>query len=46
MVCIESGKIIEFHDEIIEQRQAEIASQHGYEIVDHNMVLYVKKIKS
>ena len=46
MVCIESGKIIEFHDEVIEQRQAEIASQHGYEIVDHNMVLYVKKIKS
>ena len=46
MVCIESGKIIEFHDEIIEERQSEIASKYGYEIVDHNMVLYVKKIKS
>ena len=45
MVCLESGKIIEFHDEVIEARQEEIAKRHGYDLVDHNMVLYVKKKK-
>lgn len=42
MVCMESGEIIEFIDEDIERRQKEIADKHGYEIVDHNLVLYVK----
>ncbi len=42
MVCMESGDIIEFMDEEIERRQKEIAEKHGYEIVDHNLVLYVK----
>ena len=45
MVCVDSGDIIEFHDEIIESRQKEIAKKHGYVLVDHSMVLYVKKIK-
>ena len=45
MVCTESGRIIEFIDESIEKRQREIAKKHGYEIVDHNLVLYVRPIK-
>lgn len=45
MVCVDSGDIIEFHDEIIEARQEAIAKKHGYELVDHSMVLYVKKLK-
>jgi len=45
MVCIDSGEIFEFHDDVIEKRQAEIASKLGFEIVDHSMVLYVKKLK-
>ena len=45
MVCVETGKIIEFHDEIIEQRQSDGAKDLGYVIVDHSMVLYVKTIK-
>jgi len=44
MVCIETGKIIEFNDEIIETRQAEVAKKLGYEIRDHSMVLYVTPI--
>ena len=44
MVCTESGRIIEFIDESIEKRQREIAKKHGYEIVDHNLVLYVRPI--
>ena len=45
MVCLESGKVIEFHDEVIERRQEVIAREMGYEIVDHSMVLYVKPAK-
>lgn len=44
MVCVSSGDVVEFHDEVIEQRQREIAEAHGYEIVDHSLVLYVRKI--
>jgi len=43
MVCIESGDVIEFYDPIIEQRQREIAEQHGYTLEDHALVLYVRK---
>ncbi|MCZ2722169.1 ferric iron uptake transcriptional regulator [Marinomonas sp. 15G1-11] len=42
MICLETGKVIEFFDPIIEQRQKEIAAEHGYEIEDHNLILYVK----
>ena len=44
MVCLESGKVIEFN-EVIERRQEVIAREMGYEIVDHSMVLYVKPAK-
>jgi len=45
MVCLESGDVIEFTDDIIEERQKKIAEEEGYEIVDHSMVLYVKPLK-
>ena len=45
MVCMESGEIVEFIDPEIEKLQHEIAAKHGYEIVDHNLVLYVKPLK-
>jgi Fur family ferric uptake transcriptional regulator len=43
MVCVSSGEVIEFTDSVIEQRQHEIAREHGYELVDHSLVLYVRK---
>lgn len=43
MVCVSTGTVIEFNDPVIEHRQQEIASEHGYEIVDHSLVLYVRK---
>ena len=43
MVCVSSGAVIEFNDPVIERRQQEIARDHGYEIVDHSLVLYVRK---
>lgn len=45
MVCMESGKVVEFHNEDIERLQKEIASKHGFELVDHSLVLYVKPKK-
>jgi Fur family transcriptional regulator, ferric uptake regulator len=42
MVCTETGEVIEFVDEEIEKRQKMIADKHGYDIVDHALVLYVK----
>jgi len=45
MVCLETGDVIEFADDIIEERQKKLAEKEGYEIVDHSMVLYVKPLK-
>lgn len=42
MVCIETGKVIEFHNEQIEDLQEQIAKEHGYELTGHSLVLYVK----
>ena len=42
MVSMDSGEVIEFYDEDIERRQREIADAHGYDLVDHSLVLYVK----
>lgn len=45
MVDVESGKVIEFYDKELEQFQLKLAKKLGYELIDHNMILYVKKIK-
>ena len=45
MVCLDTGDVIEFTDDIIEERQKKLAEEEGYEIIDHSMVLYVKPIK-
>ena len=45
MVCVESGDVIEFMNEEIERLQEEIARKHGYELIDHSLVLYVKPAK-
>jgi Fur family ferric uptake transcriptional regulator len=42
MVCVETGKVIEFVNEDIERLQHAIADKHGYEIEDHSLVLYVR----
>jgi len=46
MVCTETGDVIEFFDDFIESRQKEVASKHGYDIVGHSLVLYVKPKQS
>jgi Fur family ferric uptake transcriptional regulator len=43
MVCLDSGKVIEFCDDRIEQLQRDIANKHGYDIEEHSLVLYVRQ---
>ena len=45
MVCVETGKVIEFHNDQIEALQEQVAAEHGYEITGHSLVLYVKPVK-
>ena len=44
MVCIESGDVIEFMNDEIERIQHKIATEHSFELVDHNLVLYVRPL--
>lgn len=45
MVCLESGDVIEFVNDEIEQLQRRVAAEHGYDIVSHNLVLFVRPKK-
>ena len=45
MVCVETGKVIEFVNSEIEALQEEIAAAHGYTIEDHSLVIYVRPKK-
>ena len=46
LIDIESGDVIEFHNEEIEALKERIARDLGYELVDHRLELYGRKIKS
>ena len=45
MVDVETGKVVEFHSDEIEELQRRIAAERGYEIQDHALVLYVRKLR-
>lgn len=40
MVCIECGKIFEFHDIAIEDRQLKVAEKAGFVVDDHALYMY------
>ena len=44
MICVDSGKIIEFFDQELELLQDTIAKKHGYKVVRHVHQLFVKRI--
>ena len=44
MVDVESGKVLEFQDKELIERLNIIAKDAGYQLVDHNLVLHVKKL--
>jgi len=45
MVDVDTGKVTEFVSDDIERLQRAIAEKHGFEIVDHSLVLYVRAKK-
>ncbi len=40
IVCVKCGRVDEFMDEVIEERQKTIASKAGYEMTDHSLYIY------
>ena len=46
MVCVETGDVVEFFSEEIEALQHKMAEDHGYELLDHSLVLYVRPRES
>ena len=40
LVCLDCGRVIEFHDDMIEQRQRAIALEHGLKLTHHSLYLY------
>jgi Fur family ferric uptake transcriptional regulator len=39
ILCIKCGRVEEFFDETIEQRQKDIAREHGFTMTDHNLTI-------
>ncbi len=40
LICTDCGRVQEFHDEVIEQRQQAIAQERGFQVLAHSHVLY------
>ena len=45
MVDLDTGKVLEFQDAELMSKLNEIAEKSGYQLVDHNLVLHVKRNK-
>ena len=46
LIDIETGDIIEFQNEELEEMKRQVALKMGYELVDHRLELFGKKIKN
>jgi Fur family ferric uptake transcriptional regulator len=46
LIDIDSGEVVEFHNEEIEKIQTRIAEELGYRLVDHRLALYGVRLKS
>lgn len=40
LICVKTGKVVEFYDEVIAKRQKEIAAEYGFTLEDHSLVLF------
>ncbi len=40
LVCLKCGKVVEFEDDVIEQRQIDIANSHNLKLTNHSLYLY------
>ena len=45
LVDLETGKVVEFQSDELEKLKIKIAKDLGYELVDHRLELYGKKLK-
>jgi len=45
LVDLETGKVVEFQNDELERLKVQIAKDLGYELVDHRLELYGKKLK-
>jgi Fur family ferric uptake transcriptional regulator len=45
LVCLQCGKVDEFFDPQIEERQNIVAREHGFEVSEHALYLYVNCVK-
>ena len=46
LIDVQSGKVIEFHNDQIEELQRQVAEKLGYKLVDHRLELYAVPIDS
>jgi Fur family ferric uptake transcriptional regulator len=46
LVCLDCGRVEEFYDAEIEQRQRTVAMQRGFELQEHSLALYAHCAKS
>jgi Fur family transcriptional regulator, ferric uptake regulator len=46
IIDLDTGNVMEFYSDRIERLQAEIAAEHGYEVVRHRLELYCRKLGS
>ncbi len=40
MICTQCGKIIEFHNSLIEKLQEDVAREHGFEMTTHKLDMF------
>lgn len=45
LIDLESGKVVEFQNEELERLKEKIAKELGYDLVDHRLELYGRRIK-
>ena len=41
MVCRDCGRVEEFYDRVIEERQEAMATERGFRIADHSLIIHV-----
>lgn len=45
IVCLDCGRVMEFEDEIIEERQKQVAAKYNIDLTHHSLYLYGKCAK-
>lgn len=45
LIDLETGAVVEFHDEELEELQQRIAEKLGFELIDHRLELYGRRMK-